>query len=292
LAQLTLTSEGLLLAAQRLPSSPRAFGALESILKDPDVAIDAVVDVVRVDTSLAARVVKVANSVVFRRGAPADSLDEAIGRIGLREIHRLVGAAVAEHLFSGGLPLYRINGDDLWVNAVGMALAAEQLATIAGLDSRQAYTVGILKSTGRILLQRIADGAELAAGSGAKPNAQQMRAWEVSTFGATADEAGARLLKLWEFPPSTTESLRYGAAPETDPVRRPQSALLHLAGWITDALGKQLTVETGQWSLRETVLKQAGLDEDQVQSVIPDTRAALNRTISALRHNSAGDRAA
>lgn len=282
----------ILLAAQRLPSAPRTFGALESILRDPDVAIDAVVDVVRVDTSLAARVIRVANSAVFRRGAPATTLDEAIGRIGLREIHRLVGAAVAEHLFAVGLPLYRIGGDELWVNAVSSALAAELLAGMAGHDTRQAYTIGILRSAGRMLLQRLSNEAALPPTAGAKPNAAATRAWELEIFGMTADEGGARLLKLWDFPPATTEALRYAHRPESDPAGRPGAALLHLAAWVTDTLGKGLTVEAEQWSLRETVLKQAGIDEERVLSVVPDTREALNRTISALRPSTTTDRAA
>lgn len=273
----------ILLAAQRLPSAPRTFGALENILRDPDVAIDSVVDVVRIDTTLAARVIRVANSAIFRRGSPATTLDEAIGRIGLREIHRLVGAAVAEQLFAVGLPLYRIDGDDLWVNAVSSALAAEALASQAGHDSRQAYTIGILRSAGRMLLQRLSAEAALPPTSGAKPNAAATRAWELEMFGVTADEAGARLLKLWDFPPATTEALRYAHRPESDPAGRPGPALLHLAAWVTDTLGKGLSVEAEQWTLRETILRQAGTDEDRVPSVVPDTREALNRTITALR---------
>jgi HD-like signal output (HDOD) protein len=283
LPKIHLTSERLLLAAQRLPSAPRAFGALEAILRDPDVAIDAVVDVVRVDTSLAARVIRVANSPVFRRGSPATNLDEAIGRIGLREIHRLVGAAVAEQLFAVGLPLYRVGGDELWVNAVASALAAEHIALLAGQDSRQAYTVGILRSAGRMLLQRLSAEAALPPASGFKENGTLTRAWELDTFGITADEAGARLLKLWDFPPVTTEALRHAFKPEADPARRPNAALLHLAGWVTDTLGKGLTVEIGLWSLQDPVLAQAGIDAERVQSIVPDTRNALNRTINALR---------
>ncbi len=273
----------MLVAAQRLPSAPKAFGALEAILRDPDVAIDAVVDVVRVDPSLAARVIRAANSAMFRRGDPASNLDEAIGRVGLREIHRLVGSVVAEQLFAIGLPLYRVSGDELWINALATAVAAEQLALASGQDSRQAYTIGILRSAGRMLLQRMALDAALPPASGAKENGKQTRAWEVECFGMTADEVAAQLLKVWGFPPTTIDALRFGCLPENEPARRPTSALLHLASWITEILGKGLPIEAGLWTLRPTVLAQAGLDEERVQSLVPDVRAALNRSMAALR---------
>ncbi|MCC5023927.1 MAG: HDOD domain-containing protein [Candidatus Synoicihabitans palmerolidicus] len=163
-----ITTEGLLAAARRLPSSPRVFGALEAALRNPDVAIDAVVDIVRVAPSLAVRGIKAANSAIFRRGDPVESLDTAIGRIGLREIHRLMGAAVADQLFAVGVPLYRIDGDNLWMNALVTALSAEQLAAVPGRDSREAYTLGLLRSSGRMLLQRVGQDEALPPTAGTK----------------------------------------------------------------------------------------------------------------------------
>ncbi len=273
----------LLAAAKRLPSSPRVFGALEAALRNPDVAIDAVVEIVRVDPSLAVRVIRVANSPVFRRGDAVESLDMAISRIGLREIHRLVGAAVADQLFAVGLPLYRISGDDLWLNALVTALAAEQFASTSGRESREAYTLGLLRSSGRMLLQRIGQEAALPPTSGAKTSGAATREWEIATFGMAADEAGARLLELWEFSKATVEGLRYAWSPVEDPYKRAEPALLHLACWGADSLDQGLGVERDFWSLHETTLKQLGIDRDRALETITPTRKAVNRTLDMLK---------
>lgn len=279
----TLNSDTLLAAAQRLPSSPRVFAALEAALRNPDIDIDSVVDIVRVDTNLAVRVIRVANSPVFRRGDATASLDMAISRIGLREIHRLVGAAVAEQLFAVGLPLYRISGDELWLNALVSAVAAEQLAYSAGLDSRDAYTLGLLRGAGRMLLQRVAQDMALPPTAGAKATGEETRQWEEETFGMMADEAGARLLKLWEFSDSTVDGLRYAWSPSTDPKRGLEPALLHLSCATTDRLEQGLAIETGQWSCEAGVLKQAGLDAEQASLAVPATRKAVNRALEMLK---------
>ncbi|WP_221032890.1 HDOD domain-containing protein [Actomonas aquatica] len=270
-------------AAKRLPSSPRVFGALEAALRNPDVAIDSVVEVVRVDPSLAVRVIRVANSPVFRRGDAVESLDMAISRIGLREIHRLVGAAVADQLFAVGLPLYRISGDALWLNALVTALAAEQMATACGRDPREAYTLGLLRSAGRMLLQRIGQEAALPPTSGAKANGAETRAWELATFGMSADEAGAQLLELWDFAPTTVNGLRYAWSPTQDARRQLEPALLHLACWGCDALEQGLPIERDFWTTDEAVLKQAGLDKERVDATIFPTREAVNRTLDMLK---------
>ncbi len=282
MAPITVTSETLLNAAKRLPSSPRVFGALEVALRSPDVAVDAIVDIVRVDPSLAARVIKVANSPVFNRGDPVEHLDLAISRIGLREIHRLVGAAVADHLFAVGLPLYRISGDDLWVNALATALGAEHLARAAGRDAREAYTLGLLRSSGRMLLQRIGQEAALPPTSGAKSSGVETAAWERATFGLTADGAGATLLELWEFPDAIVCGLRYAGTPTQDPRQRAEPALLHVAGWVAQSLDHGLSVERNFWNAADEILRQLGLDRETVEATVYPTGEALAHVLEAL----------
>lgn len=262
------------------------FGALEAALRNPDVAIDAIVDIVRVDPSLAVRVIRVSNSPVFRRGEAVESLDLAISRIGLREIHRLVGATVADQLFAVGLPLYRILGDDLWLNAVVTALAAEQIAMAMGRDGREAYTLGLLRNSGRMLLQRLGQDEALPPTAGAKDSAAETRAWEQETFGLTADEAGARLLQLWEFAPATVRGLRFAWSPLSDAGRHLEAGILHLAGWIADELGQGLRIETGQWTVGESILKLVGLDRKRVQEAVYPTKDAVNRTLDMLKPGS------
>ena len=278
-----LTSDDLVAAARRLPSSPRVFGALEAALRNPDVSVDAVVDIVRVDPSLAVRVIRVANSPVFRRGDAIENLDTAISRVGLREIHRLVGAAVADQLFAVGLPLYRLSGDDLWLNALVTALSAEQFASASGRDSRAAYTLGLLRNSGRMLLQRIGQEAALPPTSGMKTNGAETRAWELTTFGMTADEAGAQLLTLWDFAEATVQGLRYAWSPTQDPRRSAEPAILHLANWGAASLDQGLKIETDAWTIDAPILKQLGIDRDRAEATVYPTREAVNRTLDMLK---------
>lgn len=278
-----VTPEVLINAARRLPSSPRVFSALEAALRNPDVDVDSVVNIVRVDASLAVRVVKAANSPIFRRGDAIESLDEAIGRIGLREIHRLVGAAVADHLFAVGLPMYRISGDDLWLNTLITALGAEQLAMVAGRSGPEAYTLGLLRSSGRMLLERIGQEAALPPMSGAKNTGDETRSWEVGQFGITADEAGAELMALWEFGEPTVNGVRHGWDPTSDSRHRPEPALLHLACAMADHFERGLKVESQHWEVTEALLKQAGLDRERYEAALQPTRDAVNRTLEVMK---------
>lgn len=280
-ASTPVTSQKILLAAQRLPATARTYRLLSATLSDPDAAVTSVVEAVRLDGALSARMIRSANSAVFRRGEVCRSLDEAISRLGLREVSRLAGAVVSERMYASGLPVYGLEGDALWINSLTGALAAEYLAGIAGLDGRQAYTLGILRPVGRLLVQRMALDLNLPKPDSFAP--ASILAWELAQFGEPVEQLGGRLLRMWEYPADQESWLRHVFAPATHPNRARECALMHIACWTAEALGKGLPVEQGAWKLSHETLDQAGLRESEALESVTSVREALNRALSALQ---------
>lgn len=279
-----VSAEQILVSALRLPSTGRTYRLLTSALNDPCATVDSVMDAVRLDGPVAARILRGANSAVFRRGEACRNLDEAIRRVGLREVSRLAGALVAERMFSDGLPIYRLKGETVWINMLASALAAERMAGPAGGDTKQAYTLGLLRSVGRLLVQRLALDLHLPEmGTETQPDTAAADAWEREHLGDGADQLGGRLLRMWEFPAEQEAALRHARKPAAHPERSPESALLHVACWVAEALGKGLPCEAGVWSLSPEILDQARLTEKQAGEAMVATRESLNRTLAVLQ---------
>lgn len=276
-----VTSQKILLAAQRLPSTARTYRLLSSALSDPDVVVTSIVEAVRLDGALSARMIRGANSVIFRRGEPCRSLDDAIVRLGMREVSRLAGAVVAERMYASGLPIYGLEGDTLWLNSLTGALAAEHLANQAGADGRQAYTLGILRPVGRLLVQRLALDLNLPKPDSLAP--ASVRAWELAQLGESVEQLGGRLLRMWEYPADQDSWLRHVTTPSAHPTRARECALLHVACWAAESLGKGLPFEQGAWKLDQPTLDQAGLRETEVLESLSVIRDTLNRALSTLR---------
>lgn len=252
-------------------------------MKDPDVSVHEIVAIVRLDAALSSRVLRVSNSAQFARGGHIASLDEAIDRIGLYEVYRLVGAAVASQLYFVGLPVYGVGGDELWENSVTTALALEMLADQVGEDRRTGYTLGLLRPVGRLLLQRIATENSCPPLSGRHPTAALVAAWELNALGITSTEAVERLFQLWGFAPALTEPIRHHFAPAGDPSASRLTALLHIASWVATELGKGLSIEKHAWAVTDAVLLQAGLPADAADKCIERTRKTAERLQGLLR---------
>lgn len=279
-----LSAQQILVSAQRMPSTGRTYRLLASALNDPRATVDSVMDAVRLDGPVAARILRGANSAVFRRGEACRNLDEAIGRVGLREVSRLAGALVAGRMYSDGLPIYQLKGEAVWINTLASALAAERLAGLGGGDPKQSYTLGLLRSVGRLLVQRLALDLHLPAmGTAAPPDTEAADAWELAHLSDGADQLGGRLLRMWEFPAEQEAALRHARKPAAHPSRSPESAVLHVACWVAEALGKGLPCEAGVWSVSSEILDQARLTEKQAREAVAATRESLNRTLAILQ---------
>ncbi len=284
--------EAVRLASRTIPASARVYSRLQSLLQSPLACVGDVADLVKVDAGLASAVLRAANSAYFHQGEPLASVNDAINRVGLREVHRIVGVAVAGELFVSALPLYRLPGHLLWENSLATAVAMSLLAHAAGDDERPAYTLGLMRSAGRLVLQRVAlaSTASIPPCPEASPAFDEAR-WETAAFGVTHAEVTAHLLETWRFAPALAAAVRHHRHPENAPGDGSLAARLHLACWIADTLGKGLPGEASVWRENADLVARAGLPPGAPQECMIDTRAELNRLGALVRGNSAASAA-
>jgi len=153
----------------------------------------------RRDPALAARVIRISNSIVYGSSGGVASIEDAVNRVGYAEIYRLVGLASAAQLIDHHLPYYGIAGVQLRDSTLMTAFAAESLATRCGKDSRLCYTAGLLRSTGKLVLDRYAKRTG-KMDTFSEFGIPSYTAWEQASFGLTNPEAAETVLTAWRFP--------------------------------------------------------------------------------------------
>lgn len=269
----TRLKDHILRLAQKLPASPQIFSRLSMMLNDINADLDKIVNLISIDTGLTARVLRVSNSVFFRGATPVQSLDEAINRIGFREAHKMVGIAMTEQLFLGGLPAYRMNAKQVWENSVATALAMESIASEAGRDAQAAYTLGILRQVGKLVLGRILEKEQPGAICSEELD---ILTWERARLGITNHEAGAFILESWKLPTNFSIGMRIQHEPEEFPEDCAEGAQLHLAGWVVAQLGISPKSESVLWELTQDRLDLAQVSEDFMQACVNKIQVELD----------------
>ncbi|MFT3780648.1 MAG: HDOD domain-containing protein [Nibricoccus sp.] len=269
----TLLKEHILRLSQKLPTAPQIFSRLSILLNDVNADLDKIVNLISIDTGLTARVLRVSNSVLFRGAMPVSSLDEAINRVGFREIHRMVGVAMTEQLFVQGLPAYKMTGRQVWENSVATALAMEAIATEAGQESEGAFTAGILRQVGKLVLGKILEKEHPGA---VCPDDVDVLTWERARLNITNHEASSYILESWKLPQSLYLGMRYQHEPETHPEAGMEGAQLHLAGWVVSSLGVSPKSEAILWEMTSDRLDLAQVSEEFMQSCVDTVQTELN----------------
>lgn len=274
------TRERVLRFARKLPTSPQIFGRLGMLLNDMNVDLDDIVKLASVDAGLTARVLRMSNSVFFRGDTAVTTLGDAIGRVGFRELHKIVGVAMTDQVFQSGLPVYHLTAQQIWENSIVTALAMERLARVVGEDEGVAYTLGLLRPVGKLVLDMLLQIEQPGISCPESPTLD-LPTWERAWAEITSNEVSAMILEDWRLPESVHQGVRHHYKP--DEVAGRMGALLHVACWIACQLGMGIQAETKQWALSEDVLERAGVTAENVQELVPEVQQALQELKTQLK---------
>ena len=217
---------------EHLPSAPRVLPRLKHLLSDGNTAMSDVVEMIRLDPGIAARVLQFGNSAHFSQGLRCYTVEEAVNRVGYDQIYELVSTAVASQVLVRPLAAYSMEADALWESSIACALAAESVANQLGIDRNIAYTIGLLHSVGMVAIDEWAaqNHPELRFVSKGLPleSCEQERA----ILGFHQAEAGAGLLRVWDFPQVMFEPVRWQYLPNGTAAHFQLAAVLHTSKWL------------------------------------------------------------
>lgn len=270
------TPEHLIEAIKPLPPTARVLARLQHLLSDPNSGLDDIAALLKLDAPLVTRVIHVSNSIVFRRGEPTATIEEAINRIGFREIYRLVAVIAAQAFSSGPLPAYGMSAEAVWEDSVATALAAELISNHINEDGSVAYTVGLLRAIGRRPINAYLQQKQATLLLANHSFPEDYTTSEVSMLGYNQAEIAARLLKRWDFTPGIVEPVRH----QCDPLKAPQAydrmtCLLFAARMLT---ARFLTHEEIPESLEEAeILADLRLDRIELLSLLGQLETAMER---------------
>ncbi|MFC0118112.1 HDOD domain-containing protein [Pseudoalteromonas xiamenensis] len=107
-----------------LPTLPEIAVRVRQAADDPEVNLMQMADVISHDPALAARMIKVANSAFMGRTVKVSNLNQAVTRIGLRQIKNIATAMAMEQLFVSHNKLIKTYMDKAWDKTLKVACQA------------------------------------------------------------------------------------------------------------------------------------------------------------------------
>jgi len=205
---------------------------LLQLTANPDHELAEVMNLVKTDANLTARVLKVVNSAAFGLLNEITSIERAIAYLGERVIVSIAIGDCAGKLFEKELIGYEAAGGDLWKHDLRTAIAAREVVVQSSSDISPdlAFTAGLLHDIGKSLISDFLQGSapEALKLVSSHDSSDYLEA-EEKIIGVAHTEAGFELAKAWQLPEELAEVIRYHHQPAAASDRfRPLVYAIHL----------------------------------------------------------------
>jgi HD-like signal output (HDOD) protein len=216
----------------KVPHLPEGMIRLNRLLSDTDADVGEVVELIERDPVLKGRVM--AQAAGLNGGRAPRTLNEAVVRVGIRDVTRCVLAAGNRALF--GFATRAREGDlrDLWQHSLATALMAEILAgDLEGAHPGSFFLHGLLHDVGRAVLLKIFDDIE----SEASEEGPFTREEVARTIDGLHGQFGHALLQKWGFGDTFAEVALFHHQPHKAFSHRRLVAAVGLADALACRLG-------------------------------------------------------
>ncbi len=180
-----------------LPTLPEVAIKVRETVDDDNATIRDISDIIITDAALSARIIQVANSALYRGLSSADTVHNAVTRMGLNTVRNLATSLVMKQLFQATNPVVDKFLRRAWkLSTDTAALSAVLAKSYTKLEADSALLAGLTHSIGisPILVKAESDPSLLN-------NEEKLHRIIVDIYPAI----GAKILENWGFPEELTQ---------------------------------------------------------------------------------------
>jgi HD-like signal output (HDOD) protein/CheY-like chemotaxis protein len=244
-----------------LPPAPGII-SLFSRLVDQGANYHQIAELLKKDIAIAAKLIMVSNSPIYRGLSENKSVEQAISRLGIGVTEQYVYVISNRALYTSGHRQYMPFIERLWEHSLATAYASQAISDILRLQlSNDAFSIGLFHDIGKLMLFQVI--GELEIKGRFSPPLEQREVLDIlETYHAPF---GANLLKRWNFPGEYLQTATYhDSLQEAESVSRELLAV-HFSNKLAHNLGYSLTE-------KDTVLLDA-LESSRQLNITPEVIA-------------------
>lgn len=259
-----------------LPICPHVLIRLIDVLENPNNSVGELSGTIMSDPSLTAQVLRVSNSAFFGFSRQICSLDEAILRIGFKEIWTVAAALKSQELYQRSNTDWLGLHGTLWTHSIKTAAFVHALCKrLNPLFCDIYFTAGLLHDIGKLLLHAAEPQYSEVCEDGRRFGYDLV--WrEMELFGTHHAKLGAELLKHWKLPALICDLVgrHHEPAGESDHLRLTRNLL---------RVANEMAHSSEQPLVPDKIIFNTPIDPELLDTIGLDMEACLNVGAEAQR---------
>jgi putative nucleotidyltransferase with HDIG domain len=194
--------EALIAESNNLISFPAVVSQFNNAINSESYELEELGAILQLDPILTARLLQLANSAYFGTAVPAETVKDAIFRLGVKQTRDLVYGISAKNAFDG-VTNTLVSNEEFWKHCLICAISAQTIAKTVKIHSPDTlFTAGLLHDIGDLILFTLEPEGSTEA---LKVNVDDydgsdQSSAEISIFGFDHAEIGGKLAQQWGFP--------------------------------------------------------------------------------------------
>jgi putative nucleotidyltransferase with HDIG domain len=227
--------------ADWIGSPPPVYHKLYQAMQNPDASYDDFGEIISADPSLAARLLRIANSPFYGQDSKVETIFHAVGVVGISHLTELALATVMVNQFKG-IDKNLVNMKSFWVHSIGCGLAARAIAKNMGERHVEPYyTASMLHDIGSLIIYKEIPEKAREILTRCKSEGLSLSTVEAEILGFTHAEVGAVIFTKWGLPASLVAAVQYHHHPSEAKDHPVFPAIVHLA----DIIAYEMDLGTG-----------------------------------------------
>ena len=225
------TAQAIMKTFKVLPTIPAAASRAIQLLNESEVDMGEVADILLSDQVMAARVIRIVNSPLYKLLQEIDSVRQALIYLGPQRVFEIILTSCFLEL-TDSRSRSPLNMQYCWEHAFGVGLVAKKLASFSDtIPQDKAYIAGILHDIGEVILSQQRRDEFTRVLVLARERELDLYQAELEVFGTSHAEVGGLLAEQWRFPEDYIDVIRHHHGQQTDTMTT-LTHLIHISDQI------------------------------------------------------------
>ena len=220
----------------QLSTLPDIYRQILDTISKPYSSTYDIEKVIRIDTNLSARLLKIVNSAFYGYPSKIDTLSRAVNIIGTKQLSTLAIGLNITSVFKN-IPSEIINMKMFWMHSILCGICARLIAGYKNIqNTERMFVAGVLHDIGRLVLYNYLPIESLYAATVARNKHNLLYVTERDLFNFDHATIGGDLLNKWQIALFLEDCIRHHHEPQKSK-NRVESSIVHLADIIANAMG-------------------------------------------------------